>query len=232
MSCVAWDSKVDFSKLKLDVYDFLGIILPGLIAVAEGWILLRGWDSFIESMSHISGTSLTLLLVFAFGVGHLVQELADTAIRLTKGPRYLLRARDKYWRGKESESVKKALRKELGHELTNVDDAYDFCLTKVRGHFDKRDIFVATSDLSRSFVAMGFLAVIPAAKIAFWDIGKPLKLSLEIAGVELALLAVIVTLAWRRMMRFRALAEITVFRVYLAVPAERNSEAKQERHEG
>ncbi len=223
---------MDLSKLKLDVYDFLGIILPGLVGVAEGWILLRGWDAFIQSMSHISGTSLTLLLVFAFGVGHLVQELADTAIRWAKGSRYLCRARDNYWRGEESEPVKKALRKELGHEPANVDEAYDFCLTKVRGHFDKRDIFLATSDLSRSFVAMSFLAVIPAAKIAFWDIAKPLTKSLEIAGMEIALLAVFVTLSWRRMMRFRSLADITVFRVYPAVASERNSESKHASHDG
>lgn len=223
---------MDFSKLKLDVYDFLGIILPGLVAVAEGWIFLRGWDAFIQSMSHISGTSLTLLLVFAFGVGHLVQELAEAVIRLAKGPRYLCRARDNYWLSKESESAKKAIRKELGHEPNNVDEAYDFCLTKIQGHFEKRDIFVATADLSRSFVAMGFLALIPAAKIAFWDIGKPLTLSLEIAVGEAALLAVIVALAWRRMMRFRALADITVFRVYPAVSGERNSESKHARHDG
>jgi hypothetical protein len=221
---------VDLSKLKLDVYDFLGIILPGLVAVAEGWVFLRGWDAFIGSMSHISGTSLTLLLVFAFGVGHLVQELADTAVRWAKGPRYLCRARDNYWRGQESEPVKKTIRKELGHEPANVDEAYDFCLTKVRGHFDKRDIFLATSDLSRSLVAMSFLAVIPAAKIAFWGIAKPLKLSLEIAGVEVALLAVIVTLAWRRMTRFRALADITVFRVYPAVACEHKAEQNHPKH--
>jgi hypothetical protein len=223
-------SNVDFSKLKLDVYDFLGIILPGLVAVAEGWILLRGWDAFVESMAHISGTSLTLLLVFAFGVGHLVQELAETAIRWLKGPRYLCRARDTYWKAEESESVKKAIRKDLGHEITNVDAAYDFCLTKIRGHFDKRDIFVATSDLSRSFVAMGFLALIPAAKIAFWDNGRSLERSLEIVGLEATLLAVIVTLAWRRMMRFRSLADITVFRVYPAVASEHSLEPKHTGH--
>jgi len=65
---------LDFSKLKLDVYDFLAVILPGLIVTAEGWILLRGWNDFIASMGSISGTGLTLLLVFAFGVGHIVQE--------------------------------------------------------------------------------------------------------------------------------------------------------------
>lgn len=220
---------MDLSKLKLDVYDFLGIILPGLVAVAEGWIFLRGWDAFIQSMSDIRGASLTLLLVFAFGIGHLVQELADAAIRLAKGPRYLCRERDKFWHSEDSKTVKGLIKKELGHELIGVDDAYDFCLTKVHGRFEKRDIFIATSDLSRSFVAMCFLAVIPAAKIAFLGAAKPLAQSLEIAGVELALLAVIVILAWRRMMRFRALADVTVFRVYIAVESDYqlNKEARK-----
>lgn len=229
MSRVAWDSKVDLSKLKLDVYDFLGIILPGLVAVAEGWIFLRGWGAFVQSMSHIGGTSLTLLLVFAFGVGHLVQELADSAIRWAKGPRYLYRARDNYWRNEQSEPVKKAIRKELGHELINVDDAYDFCMTKIRGHFDKRDIFVATSDLSRSFVAMSFLALVPAAKIAFWQTG-PFRRSFELAAAEVAILALIAALSWRRMMRYRDLADKTVFRVYHAVACEHNAEQNHPKH--
>jgi hypothetical protein len=212
---------LDLSKLKLDVYDFLGIILPGLVAVAEGWVFLRGWDAFIQAMNHITGTSLTLLLVFAFGIGHLVQELADAAIRYTKGPRYLFHARDKYWHSDDSKSVKHEIRKELGHELADVDDAYDFCLTKVHGRFEKRDIFVATSDLCRSFVAMCVLAVILAAKTAFWEI-RPMDRSLEIAGIEITFIAVIGLLAWRRMTRYRALADITVFRVYRAVASEGN----------
>lgn len=219
---------MDLSKLKLDIYDFLGIILPGLVAVAEGWIFLRGWGAFIQSMSHLTGTGLTLLLVFAFGVGHLVQEFADAAIRWSKGPRYLCRARDNYWQSKESESVKKIIRKELGHELTNVDDAYDFCLTKVWGHFDKRDIFVATSDLSRSFVAICFFALVPATKIAFWQV-IPLSRSLELAAAEAAILALIAALSWRRMMRYRDLADRTVFRVYTAVASEQHIEQKNSR---
>src|SRR5271154_1050013 len=173
---------MDLSKLKLDVYDFLGIILPGLVAIAEGWIFLRGWDAFVGSMSGIKGTSLTLLLVFAFGIGHLVQELADAAIRWIKGDRYMCRARDKFWHHEESKAAKELIRRVLGHEITTVDAAYDFCLTKIHGHFEKRDIFVATSDLSRSFVAMCFLGLIPASKIAFWEVGPPLKVSLEVAA--------------------------------------------------
>jgi hypothetical protein len=223
---------VDLSKLKLDVYDFLGIILPGLVAIAQGWIFLRGWDAFVLSMSDIKGTSMTLLLVFAFGIGHLVQELADAAIRWTKGPRYKYRARDKFWRHEESKAAKELIRKELGHEIVSVDAAYDFCLTKIRGHFEKRDIFIATSDLSRSFVAMCFLGLIPAAKIAFWEVGPPVKLSLEVAAAEIAVLSIVATLAWRRMMRYRELADVTVFRVYPALASEQHLEPKNEEDTG
>jgi hypothetical protein len=214
---------VDLSKLKLDVYDFLGIILPGLIAIAEGWIFFRGWNSFAQSMSHIGGTSLALLLVFAFGIGHLVQELSDVAIQWIKGPRYKYRARDKFWHSQESKPVKELIAKELGHEIGSVDDAYDFCLTSVSEHsFQKRDIFIATSDLSRSFVAMCFIALIPAAKITFCRTQELSVRSLEFAG-EVALLAVVAMLSWRRMMRYRYLADVTAFRVYPALVSERSS---------
>jgi hypothetical protein len=214
---------VDLSKLKLDVYDFLGIILPGLIAIAEGWIFLRGWDDFIRSMSHLSGTSLTLLLVFAFGIGHLVQELSDAAIQWIKGSRYKYRARDEFWKSHEAKTVKETIARELGCEAPSVDAAYDFCLTKVSEHFQKRDIFIATSDLSRAFVAMCFVALIPAVKIAFWQAGTLPVRSSKFAA-ELVLLAVIAMLSWRRMMRYRYLADVTVFRVYPAVASEHDSD--------
>jgi hypothetical protein len=192
------------------------------VAIAEGWIFLRGWDAFILSMSHIGGTSLTLLLVFAFGVGHLVQEFSDAVIQWIKGPRYKYRARDKFWHSQESKTTKDLIANELGHEIASVDDAYDFCLTRVSEHFQKRDIFIATSDLSRSFVAMCLVALIPLAKIDFWQTGKLPVRCLEFVA-EVALLAVIAMLSWRRMMRYRYLADITAFRVYPAATSERNS---------
>jgi len=33
---------MDFSKLKLELYDFLGLIIPGLLTICEGWITLKG----------------------------------------------------------------------------------------------------------------------------------------------------------------------------------------------
>ncbi len=218
---------MDLSKLKLDVYDFLGIILPGLVAIAEGWIFLRGWDGFIRSMNQLSGTSLTLLLVFAFGIGHLVQELSDVAIQWIKGSRYKYRARDAFWKSDESKTVKKSFARELGCEAASVDAAYDFCLTKVSEHFQKRDIFIATSDLSRSFVAMCFVALIPSAKIVFWQTAALRVRCLEFAAV-VAMLGVIAMLSWRRMMRYRYLADVTVFRVYPALASGKTSEKKPE----
>ena len=34
---------MDPSKWKLEVYDLLAIILPGLVVIGEGWVLLNGW---------------------------------------------------------------------------------------------------------------------------------------------------------------------------------------------
>jgi hypothetical protein len=82
-----------------------------------------------------------------------------------------------------------------------------------------------TSDLTRSFVAMCFIALIPAAKITFWRTEELTVRSLEFAG-EVALLAVVAMLSWRRMMRYRHLADVTVFRVYPAVVSERSSDVR------
>jgi hypothetical protein len=207
---------LDLSKLKLDVYDLLGIILPGLIATAEGWILLRGWTAFILSMSHLTGTSLTLLMLFAFGLGHIVQELGDFALLTIKGKRYLRRARDAFWSTEEAKTVRHAIRLELGREVQSVDGAYDYCLTKLKGHFEKRDIFVATSDLCRSLVVLSVVGIAPVSRMTLKDMA-PIPRALEAFGLSLAILMVIGLLAWRRMLRYRELSEVTVFRAFLAM---------------
>jgi hypothetical protein len=207
---------LDLSKLKLDIYDFLGIILPGLIAVAEGWILLRGWTRFVFSMSQVGGTGLTLLLIFAFGVGHIVQEFGDVVVKWTKGERYLRKSRDDFWTTDEAKVVKDAIKSEFGREIASVDSAYDYCLTKLKGHFDKRDVFVATSDLCRSLVVLSILGIAPAGRVAFCERGSTLY-SLEAFTSALVVLALVTALAWRRMVRYRELSEVTVFRAYLGV---------------
>lgn len=145
---------MDFSKLKIEVYDFLGIVLPGLLAICEGWILFKGWHPFVASINLISGTSLTLLFVLAFGVGHIAQELGGLSIRAVKGKRYFRQARDRFWESPEGQVVRGAIKKDFGQEISSVDTAFDYCLTKLKDSFSRRDIFVATSDLCRSLVVL------------------------------------------------------------------------------
>ena len=206
---------MDFSKLKLEIYDLLGLLLPGLIALCQGWILLRGWAPFLASVLQLNATGFTLLLLIAFGFGHIIQELGDVAIKTAKGERYFRQARDRFWASAESQLVRGAIRKELGQEIEPVDSAFDYCLTKVKDHFVKRDVFLATSDLCRSFVLLSAIGLFPAVRIAFCDI-HPVPKSLLAFAMRAVLLLAIALLAWKRMVRFRELSETTVFRSYLA----------------
>jgi hypothetical protein len=72
---------MDFSKLKLEVYDLLGVILPGLLGIFGVWVLLKGWMPFVASLHQLNGTELTVLLIVAFGAGNLLQELGDSAVK-------------------------------------------------------------------------------------------------------------------------------------------------------
>jgi hypothetical protein len=214
------ETVVDFSKLKLEVYDFLGLILPGLLAICEAWILLEGWRSFIEAINQISGTGFTLLIVLAFGVGHIAQELGDFVIKALKGKRYFRQARDNFWETAEAQIVRDAIKRDFGQEISSVDTAFDYCLTKLKDRFSRRDIFVATSDLCRSLVLLSVLALIPATRIAFYDM-HPVHRSLVTFSILALLLLIIAFLAWKRMVRFREFSDTTVFRAYLAIMNER-----------
>jgi hypothetical protein len=207
---------VDFSKLKLELYDFLGLVLPGLIAIGEGWTLLRGWHAVVVGINQIGGTGLTLLLIFAFGIGNIIQELGDVALKAIKGRRYFRVARDQFWQTTEADIVRDVIKKSLGRDIPSVDTAYDYCLTKLKDRFSKRDIFVATSDLCRSFILLSAIAVLPAMRIAFFD-PHSFANSYAVAAILIAVLAAVSMLAWRRMLRFRELSETTVFRAYLAI---------------
>ncbi len=210
---------MDFSKLKLEVYDLLGLILPGFLAVCETWILFRGWPTFLFGIVQMTGTGFTLLLLVAFGAGNAVQELGDFTIKRIKGERYLRSARDRFWASADADLVKNAVEADLGHRVSSVDTAFDYCLTKIKDRFAKRDIFVATSDLCRSFVVLCVLALVPAFRIAFYD-RHSLPHPWLAAAAFVAVLVGFFLLMWRRMVRFRDLSETTIFRIYLATARE------------
>jgi hypothetical protein len=206
---------MDFSKLKLELYDFLGLIIPGLLTICEGWIAVKGWASAAASLSGISGTGLTLLLVFSFGVGNIIQELGDIFVKKFWGTRYFRQSRDKYWASEDAKAIKDVIRRETAHEVSS-DTAFDFCLTKLKDRFGKRDTFVAVSDLCRSIVVLSILAVVPAIRISFYE-APTFRKSLLIFGLLTGSQLIVALVAWRRMRRFRELSEITVFSSFLAV---------------
>jgi len=209
---------MDLSKLKIEIYDFLGLILPGLIAICEVWIALVGWTAFVKSLEAVSGTVFTLLLIISFGLGHLVQELADATLKRLKGSRYFRQDRDAFWVSEDANPVKAAIAKDLGVEITSVDAAFDYCLSKIGDSFPKRDAFVATADLSRAFVVLAGIGIAPAVRLAI-DNGKPIPEALVFGLAAFSVLFLLACLSWSRMKRFRELSEVTVFRVYLASTA-------------
>lgn len=207
---------MDFSKLKLGIYDLLGVILPGLIAICEGWIFLRGWNAFVTSLNRLSGTGFTVLLLVSFIAGNLVEELGDSLTVLLMGERYFKKYRDSFWASAEAEPVKRAINKEVGSEIKSVDTAFDYCLTKLKNQFEKRNVFVATADLSRSAAILAVLALAPLGRFAVKHAALTCDYVLWLLAA-LGVVALTVYLSWRRMLRFRELSETTVFRAYLAV---------------
>src|SRR5260370_19332102 len=89
------EPSVDTSKWKLEIYDLLAIILPGLVVISEGWVLVRGWEAFAATITHLTGSGLTVLVLAAFGAGTLVQELSDFFVEARKGNRFFRAGRDK-----------------------------------------------------------------------------------------------------------------------------------------
>jgi hypothetical protein len=206
---------MDFSKFKFELYDILALVLPGFLVLCGAWVVLRGWHGFVLSLANLSGTGFSAMLLASFPLGHLIQELGDASIKKFLGPRYFRRARDEFWTTEEGQNVRGCIEKECGLKLP-VDGAFDYCLTKIKGQFARRDVFVATSDFCRSLLVVGVL-LIPAVGRLVWD---DLHGTLLHAGTYSVVIVLILTLylylAWRRMVRFRELSETTVFRIYLA----------------
>src|SRR5260370_35851857 len=83
------EPSVDISKWKLEIYDLLAIILPGLVVISEGWVLVRGWEAFAATITHLTGSGLTVLVLAAFGAGALLQGLNDSVGKSGEGGRFL-----------------------------------------------------------------------------------------------------------------------------------------------
>jgi hypothetical protein len=215
-----------FSNLKLGVYEFLGLVVPGMFVLCEGWILVRGWGDFAHSVNDLHPIPFTMFVATAFVLGHFVQELADWSVKKICGERFLKAGRDELWAGKEAEAIKSSIWSESGITLPDVDAAFDYCLTRLGQSFSKRDVFLATSDFSRSFLVLVAFGIAPAARLARDRSHSWRSFALLLVGYG-AFLSLIGALAWARMLRFRRISDEGVFRAYLGSRPPRNSAEKE-----
>jgi hypothetical protein len=207
---------VELSKIKLEIYDLLGTVVPGLLTMALALVCVLGWSTACNLIGHLSGTILTASLLGAFAVGQIIQEASDRLVKLFKGSRYLKSGRDSFWASNEKTLVQQKILRESELSVESVDTAYDFCLTCIESRFPKRDTFIATSDLARSLWLLCLLGLIPVVQSAVVSTA-PWMHRCVVCGGQTFLVGICAYLAWTRMVRFRCLSDITVFRVYMAV---------------
>jgi hypothetical protein len=216
---------MDFSKFKVEVYDLLAVIIPGILVFFEFWITKRGWTSFTQGIAQISASSFTVLLLLSFAVGPLLQEATDIAIKKLKGKRFFKCGRDHLWKSETGVQARAQIEKESGHSIESVDVAFDYCLTRLQGSFIKRDLFVASSDLARGMLVVVVFALAPFARIAR-DLHVSLVCHIILFCCGIAAQFLIASIFWVRMTRFRVLSETPVFHAYLAMVPEVKSAAK------
>jgi hypothetical protein len=215
---------MDLSKFKVEVYDFLAVIIPGLFVLYEVWIALRGWGRFAQGVLSTTASGFTVFLLVAFAVGTLLQESADVLIKTLKGKRYFKASRDGLWESKTGDHVNARITKELGHPVQNVDVAFDYCLTRIQGSFSKRELFVANSDFARGMILVSWVAIAPLVRITN-DLHTRWQIHVGLFVSGLILLFLISGLCWTRMKRFRDLSERPVFHAYLAQSGESKTAA-------
>ena len=76
---------MEFSKLKLELYDLAAIVLPGIFFIAEIWATLLGIGSLASAAKELTGAQLTILLLCGFGAGNVIQEGGNRLVTLFLG---------------------------------------------------------------------------------------------------------------------------------------------------
>lgn len=205
---------MEFSKLKLELYDLAAIFLPGLFLITELWTMFGRTPFRFAVMKELNGLEFTIVLMCSFATGNIVQEASNWTVTRFKGKRFFKQARDEYWKLPEGEHVRTKILHESELTITSVDVAFDYCLTRIAGSFAKRDVFVAISDFARSLWLLSALAVLPLGRAVLYTYGAAQRTELTVEG--LTFLGIANYLSWVRMMRFRRLSETPVFSAYLA----------------
>lgn len=205
---------MDFSELKLQLYDLAAIVLPGVFLIGELAAFWEGVPKLLLQLRSLHGTGVTLLLICSFATGNLVQEAGDKLIKRLKGGRFFRRARDRFWDSENKKMVCDKIVQLGGPPVDSVDMAFDFCVTRLQGSFSKRDVFLAISDLSRSLWVLSAVGLLPLSRAVIHTSAWGARLTTGTEG--LSLIALSAWLSWGRMVRFRELSEVPVFHAFLA----------------
>ena len=207
---------MDVSKLKLDVYDIFGVIIPGLLVICEIWIALRGWTPFIVGLSALSATGITMLVFASFAVGPLVQEIADSLIKAwTKNSRFFKLRRDQIWNSPLGPEIRRKLEIETGISPTGADVAFDMCFALMPDQAARHDLFLAQSAMARSLLFVSFFSALPMG-INIAHFPSALSVRIGMAFAFCLIVGLIARVCWTRMLRFRALSQAAIFHGYLA----------------
>jgi hypothetical protein len=178
-------------------------------------IAFVGWSVTINLAGKMTGTAFTVLLLLAFAAGQIIQEAADKLVKTFRGRRFFKQARDHYWKSPVSAKVRKKITAESGTQIDAVDEAFDYCLTRIGDRFAKRDVFLAISDLARSLWLLSILGLVPVVRAAIGLSDVRTRIYSMSEGVIIVI--VLSYLAWVRMLRFRELSELPVFSSFLAL---------------
>src|SRR5262249_24264709 len=136
-----------------------------------------------------------------------------------KSPRFSKRWRDEIWASSDGDILKKAI-VEDGGSTSSADVAFDFCLSRIKTIFQKREVFVASADFSRAMLTIGLLSSMALARFVH-DSGFSLCQRLVSISSGTAIILTWLALFWRRMLRYREYSEKPVFSAYLAQRANR-----------
>jgi len=116
---------MDLSKLKMEAYDLLAVILPGLILIFQAWITIRGWAPFAISIASMSGSAFLVLILMFLPWAKLFRSQGISRLRRSKA-RFFRQTRDKLGASKTGEHIRERIRTDTGHELENVAVTFDF----------------------------------------------------------------------------------------------------------
>jgi hypothetical protein len=208
---------VKLSDLELTAYDLAAIVLPGCIGLAEIGISARGFTPFWSWSNSISLSTGVILMLAAFGAGHLINQAAYESAMLVGGKRVLYRARDEYWRA-HADRIRTKL--QLFHQVEidiseegASDRAFDISLTIIGSGFGMRKVFTFVSGLSLSLWLLSITATIPILR-TFYPYRNDWQIHLLPCASLLLMCAASSILAWRRSQLFLYLADTTVFNIF------------------